>query len=74
MDVNHAWYCDDFCLMEHQCTGTPIGEPLGIPGHGRRIVFRMLHVWEFRDERMSRENVWLDSGDGRSLAGGDHPK
>jgi len=38
------------------------GEFLGIPGHGRRITFRLLHVWEFRDERISRENVWLDGG------------
>ena len=20
----------------------------------------MLHLWEFKDDRMSRENVWLD--------------
>jgi steroid delta-isomerase-like uncharacterized protein len=62
MDVNHAWYGDDFCVMEHRCTGTAVGELLpGIPGNGKRIVFRVLHVWEFRDGRMSRENVWLDS-------------
>jgi len=61
MDVNHAWYGEDFCVIEHQCTGTAIGEMLGIPGNGKRIEFRMLHVWEFRDGRMSRENVWLDS-------------
>jgi steroid delta-isomerase-like uncharacterized protein len=62
MDVNHAWYGEDFCVIEHQCTGTAIGEMLGIPGNGKRIEFRMLHVWEFRDGRISRENVWLDSG------------
>jgi hypothetical protein len=22
----------------------------------------MLHVWEFRDGRISRENVWIDGG------------
>jgi hypothetical protein len=47
--------------MEHQATGTAIGEMLGIPGNGKRICFRMLHIREFRDARMSRENVWLDS-------------
>ena len=47
--------------MEHQATGTAIGEMLGIPGNGKRICFRMLHIWEFRDASMSRENVWLDS-------------
>ena len=60
MDVNHAWYGEDFCVIEHQWHGTVPGEFLGIAGHGRRISFRMLHVWEFKDGRMSRENVWLD--------------
>lgn len=61
MDVNHAWYGDDFCVLEHECTGTVPGELFGILGNGRRIQFRILHVWEFRDGRMSRENVWLDT-------------
>ena len=60
MDVNHAWYGDDFCVVEHQCEGSVPGQFLGIPGHGRRIDFRMLHIWEFKDGRMSRENIWLD--------------
>jgi steroid delta-isomerase-like uncharacterized protein len=60
MDVNHAWYGDDFCVLEHQWSGTVPGELLGIRGHGRRISFRMLHVFEFKDGCISRENVWLD--------------
>jgi steroid delta-isomerase-like uncharacterized protein len=51
---------EDFCVIEHDWTGTVPGEFLGIPGHGRRITFRLLHVWEFRDGRIGRENVWLD--------------
>lgn len=35
-------------------------EFLGIPGNGQRISFRMLHVRDFKDGRISRENVWLD--------------
>jgi steroid delta-isomerase-like uncharacterized protein len=62
MDVNHAWYGDDFCVVEHQWTGTVPGEFAGIPGHGRRISHRLLHVFEFKDARISRENVWIDSG------------
>lgn len=27
-----------------------------------RVLLRLLHVWEFRDGLISRENVWLDSG------------
>lgn len=42
-------------------TGTAIGEMLGIPGKAKQLCFRMLHVWEFRDGRMSRESVWLDN-------------
>ena len=25
-------------------------------------MFRQLHVWEFRDGLISRENVWIDAG------------
>lgn len=60
--VNRAWYGDDFCVLEHQWQGTVEGEFLGVPGHGGRVDFRMLHVWEFKDGKISRENVWLDGG------------
>ncbi|CAA9500220.1 MAG: hypothetical protein AVDCRST_MAG53-1903 [uncultured Solirubrobacteraceae bacterium] len=62
MRVTHSWYGEDFCVIEHQCDAAITGEFLGVPGHGREISFRMLHVWEFRDDRISRENVWLDGG------------
>ena len=55
-------YGEDFCVVEHETTGSVPGTFLGVPGHGRRITFRMLHVWEFREGRISRENVWLDGG------------
>jgi len=60
MDVTHRYYGEAFCVVEHDTTGTVPGEFLGVPGHGRRITFRLLHVWEFRDGLISRENVWLD--------------
>ena len=62
MKRTSAHYGEDFCVTEHQTTGTVPGAFLGIPGQGRRISFRMLHVWEFRDGAISRENIWLDSG------------
>ena len=62
MEVTHSYYGDDFCVIEHDTTGTVPGEFLGVPGNGRRITFRLLHVWEFRDGLISRENVWLDGG------------
>jgi predicted ester cyclase len=49
-------------VVEHSTTGTVPGEFLGVPGHGSRITFRLLHVSEFRDGLISRENVWLDGG------------
>lgn len=60
MVPTRSYYGDDFCVKEHDWNGTVPGEFLGIPGHGRRISFRLLHVWEFHDGRISRENVWLD--------------
>jgi steroid delta-isomerase-like uncharacterized protein len=62
MVPTHSYYGDNFCVIEHDATGTVNGELLGVPGHGRRISFRLLHVWEFRDGLISRENVWLDGG------------
>ena len=62
MDLNHAWYGEDFCVIEHQAQGTVPGEFLGVPGNGKRIDARILHVWEFKDGKISRENVWLDGG------------
>ncbi|ANI37873.1 hypothetical protein MVAC_14848 [Mycolicibacterium vaccae ATCC 25954] len=48
-------------VLEQLMTGTVVGSLLGRPGNGRRITFRMLHVFEFRDGLVSRENVWLDA-------------
>ena len=62
MVPTRKYYGEDFCVIEHAATGTVPGEFLGVAGNDRRITFRMLHVWEFRDGLISRENVWLDGG------------
>ena len=49
-------------FLEQSMTGTVIGEMLGIPGNGRRVTFRIFHVFEFNDGLISRELVWLDTG------------
>lgn len=49
-------------ILEQIMTGSVIGEMLGIPGNGRRVSFGILHVFDFRDGLISREQVWLDSG------------
>lgn len=56
-----TYYGRDACIIEHFWTGTVSGQFAGVPGHGRRISFRMLHIFEFRDGKISRENVWIDS-------------
>jgi steroid delta-isomerase-like uncharacterized protein len=60
--VTHAYYGEDFCVVEHLMTGRVIGSMLGLAGRGREVSFRVLHIFEFTDGRISRENVWLDSG------------
>jgi predicted ester cyclase len=62
MDAVRTLYGEHFCVTEHLTTGTFPGSFAGVAGHGRRATFRMLHVWEFRDGAIRRENVWLDAG------------
>ncbi len=58
----HSYYGENFRVVEHLWTGTVPGVLLGVPGRGRRISFRILHVWEFRGGLISRENIWFDGG------------
>lgn len=60
-DVVRQHLGDDAMVLEQLMTGTVIGSMFGVPGKGRRISFRMLHVFEFRDGLISRENIWLDT-------------
>jgi steroid delta-isomerase-like uncharacterized protein len=60
-EVLHRYVTDDAMILDQIMTGTVIGSMFGLPGNGRTISFRMLHVFEFRDGAISRENVWLDS-------------
>ena len=51
----------DFAVIEHVVDATVPGTFLGFEGNGRPVHFRMLHVFNFRDDMICRENVWLDS-------------
>jgi steroid delta-isomerase-like uncharacterized protein len=57
----NRFFDGDTMIIEQNMTGTVIGEMLGIPGNGRRVTFRILHVFTFRDGLISREQVWIDS-------------
>jgi hypothetical protein len=58
----HRLYGDDFVVDDKIWTARVPGDFLGIAGHDREISVRVLHVFEFRDGLIARENVWLDGG------------
>jgi hypothetical protein len=62
MKTLHRYHGDDFLVDDALITMTITGDFMGVPGNGRTITFRILHVCEFRDGAISRENVWLDGG------------
>lgn len=49
-------------IVEAQMSADVIGEFMGIPGNGRNITFRILHVFDFDDSLITREQIWLDTG------------
>jgi steroid delta-isomerase-like uncharacterized protein len=61
MVLRRRYHAAHACIVEHEVTATVIGRFAGIPGHGRPIRFRLLHVFEFVEGRISRENVWMDT-------------
>jgi steroid delta-isomerase-like uncharacterized protein len=56
----HRYFSEDAMILDQEMTGTVVGTFLGLPGNGRRITFRILHVFDFKDGLICRENVWLD--------------
>jgi steroid delta-isomerase-like uncharacterized protein len=56
----HRYYGDDFMVDETLWTGQVEGKALGLPGGAGRASFRILHLLEFRDGKISRENAWID--------------
>ncbi|GAB4261449.1 MAG: hypothetical protein Kow0065_11980 [Methylomicrobium sp.] len=53
-------YGDDFAVDESQVETIAVGSPFGYEGRGRRLSFRLLHIFNFRDGLIERENVWID--------------
>lgn len=59
---SRRYFTPDAMILDQEMAGTVIGSMLGLPGNGRRITFRVLHVFEFKNGLISREHVWLDGG------------
>ena len=56
----HRYHGVDFVVDESVVHATAIGSPFGIPGEGRVLRFRLLHIFDVRDGLITRENAWLD--------------
>jgi steroid delta-isomerase-like uncharacterized protein len=61
-EFTHRYVSDSAMTLESDVVGTVTGSMLGLPGKDRQVTFRMLHVFEFREGLISRENIWLDAG------------
>ena len=59
------YYGNNFMVDEVLYTGQADGALFGSEGYRGRVSFRMLHVVEFRDGLISRENVWMDIDEAR---------
>jgi hypothetical protein len=56
----HRYYGDNFLVDDVFWEARAVGQPFGVVGNDRPVRIRLLHVFEFRDGRISRENVWMD--------------
>jgi steroid delta-isomerase-like uncharacterized protein len=61
MVLRRRYHATDACIVEHEVAATVVGHFGAIPGNGRQVRFRLLHVFEFARGRISRENVWMDT-------------
>ena len=53
-------YGPDFLVDEVVWHGRAVGRPFGFDGRNRPFSHRLLHLLEFRNGLIARENVWLD--------------
>lgn len=54
-------YGEDFVVDETLWEGNQMdGKPFLLPGKGGRMSVRILHVFTFRDGKISSEQAWLD--------------
>lgn len=62
IDKQRRLYGAGFAVDDSVATCTADHNPFGFEGRGRVFSFRLLHVFEFADGRIARENAWIDMG------------
>lgn len=71
----HRYCGEGFVVDESLWDGVAVGTPLGIPGNGKPLSFRILHVFEVTpDGAIARENVWMDYPAIVQQLGGSQPR
>ena len=53
-------YGEDHVVDESLLHATAVGQPFGMPGRGRPVTVRFLHIFDFRDGLISAETAWID--------------
>jgi len=53
-------YGDDHVVFDIECDAVIAGQVANRPEKEGTATFRVLHVFEFRDGKICRENVWAD--------------
>jgi uncharacterized protein len=56
----HRLYGESFAVDDIVWEGYTTGAPFGLEGPRTLTNFRLMHVFEFRDGLIARENVWID--------------
>jgi steroid delta-isomerase-like uncharacterized protein len=60
VDMGKLRHTDDAVFGEGVITGTHDGEWVGIPPSGRRVEFPVVAIFEFDDDRLLCEKVYMD--------------
>ncbi|MFL5862470.1 MAG: alpha/beta fold hydrolase [Solirubrobacteraceae bacterium] len=55
------WYGANHLVDESILHAIARGRPFGLEGHGRDVQLRILHVFDFAEDRIHRESAWLDT-------------
>ena len=54
------WYGENHLVDESLLHAIARGTPFGLEGRGRDVHIRILHVFDFAEDRIRRESAWLD--------------